>query len=107
MFHDELVSDFVYKKNSIIVYNTKVDNDFISGSCVLSDNKIILRYDEPAKPNLVRYEEAMLTIEYISGKTPKIKWSRKKLNMCKGTGEKPDYDMSKFSIPQFMELIRQ
>jgi len=104
---DELVSEFIYKNKGVEIYNTKIEDSYISGNSVFSENKISLLYDEPTENNHIRYKNADLIIEYIPDKTPRLLWVRKNYQTCKGTREKPIYDISDFIIPEIMQLTKQ
>ena len=115
-YMDELVCKYLFKINGTTIYNTyvldsSITDDFISGSRVQTQNKIILSYEEPsATIGCSKYASGELTLNYLPGTTPTLVWNRVNDLLCSQIDTCPDgtpIDLTDFVIPANMILTKQ
>ncbi|WP_299886348.1 DUF6705 family protein [uncultured Lacinutrix sp.] len=118
VYSDELVCEYLFKVNGITIYdtygvNSNINNlgaNHISGDDIINENKIKLMYGEPPVNSCHKYAKGKLTLNYISGATPTLQWTRVNDELYGDNSTCPDgssMDLTDFVIPANMILVKQ
>ncbi|WP_299886345.1 DUF6705 family protein [uncultured Lacinutrix sp.] len=117
-YADELVCEYLFKVNGTTIYDTygvnsninSIGDNHISGSSIINENKVELSYSEPPVNSCHKYASGELTLNYISGATPTLQWTRVNNELYGDNSTCPDgssMDLTDFVIPANMILVKQ
>jgi hypothetical protein len=110
-YYDEIYAKFKYTENSVVIYNTLLDNSEITeyrifGGTIFADsrNELSLAYFEPTDIPYKKFMTPILNLEFIPcntlGCNPQLKWDI-------FWNKSKDSDVWPFKIPSHLVLTKQ